>query len=116
MLSYNFIRLFKIRNINRPFSYLVKKGYSDNFATRVANNRVYRLNLDDIEKLCEIFNCTPNDLMQWIPDKSQQDMNNHPLAPLRRTEKVSQINTLLNTIPLDKLNEIESLIMKEMEK
>ena len=64
MLTYNFTRLFKARGIDKPFSYLVKAGYSPNFATGVVNNQVLRLNLTDIEKLCVLFQCTPNDLFQ----------------------------------------------------
>ena len=40
MLTFNFTRIFKARGIDKPFSYLVKVGYSDNFATRIVNNRI----------------------------------------------------------------------------
>ena len=42
---------FKARGIEKPISYLVKAGYSNNFATRLANNRMDRMNLKD-EMLC----------------------------------------------------------------
>jgi len=115
MLTFNFTRIFKSRGIEKPFSYLVKLGYSDNFATRIVNNRNERLNLKDIEKLCEHFQCTPNDLLEWIP--SSKDLNNetHPLVSIKRSNKVVELTKILNSVPLDKLNDIEKMINKEIE-
>ena len=116
MLTFNFSRIFKARGIDKPFSYLVKVGYSDNFATRIVNNRTKRLDLADIEKLCELFQCTPNDLLEWIPDSKDKTNNNHPLISIKRSDKVVQLTQILNSVPLDKLGEIESVIKKEMER
>ena len=115
MLTFNFTRIFKSRGIDKPFSYLVKLGYSDNFATRIVNNRIDRLNLKDIEKLCEPFQCTPNDLLEWIPASIDLNNENHPLISLKRSDKVVQLTRILNSVPLDKLSYIESLIKKEIE-
>jgi DNA-binding Xre family transcriptional regulator len=116
MLSFNFKRIFKARGIDRPFSFLVKAGYSDNFATRVANNRIQRLDIAELEKLCVLFNCTPNDLLEWIPDSQDQNNDNHPLISIKRSDKVVQLTQILNSIPLDKLSEIENVIKKEINK
>ena len=116
MLTFNFSRIFKARGIDRPFSYLVKIGYSDNFATRVVNNRIQRLNLTDVEKLCELFQCTPNDLLEWTPESKDKTNDKHPLISMKRSDKVVQLTQILNSIPLDKLDEIESVIKKEIER
>jgi len=116
MLTFNFTRIFKSRGIDKPFSYLVKHGYSDNFATRIVNNKIERLNLKDIEKLCELFQCTPNDFLEWKPESKDFDNENHPLISIKRSDKVVQLTKILNSIPLDRLGEIESMIMKEIEK
>jgi DNA-binding Xre family transcriptional regulator len=116
MLTFNFSRIFKARGIDRPFSYLVKVGYSDNFATRIVNNRNRRLDLADIEKLCELLQCTPNDFLEWIPDSKDKINDKHPLISMKRSDKVVQLTQILNSVPLDKLSEIESMIKKEIEK
>ena len=116
MLTFNFNRIFKARGIDKPFSYLVKVGYSDNFATRIVNNRIKRLDLAEIEKLCELLQCTPNDLLEWIPSNKDKSNDKHPLISIRRSDKVVQLTQILNSIPLDKLNEIESVIKKEIER
>lgn len=114
MLRYNFKRILKLRRIDKPFSYLVKQGYSDNFATRISNNRVERLSLDDLLKLCELFQCTPNDLMEWIPGEKDANNTNHPLISLKRDNKAINLQEMLNKVPLDKIAEIEDLIIKQL--
>lgn len=116
MLSFNFTRVFTSRGIDKPFSYLVKSGYSANFATRVVNNRVSMLNLKVVEKLCTLLQCTPNDLLQWYPSKEDENNENHPLISIKRSDKVVQLTKVLNSIPLDKLNEIENMILNELKK
>lgn len=116
MLTFNFARIFKARGIERPFRYLVNAGYSDNFATRVANSKMERMNLKDVEKLCVMLQCTPNDLLEWIPSAKEVDVEKHPLATLRRKGSSPQLKQMLKTAPLDKLSEIENLIIKELSK
>jgi DNA-binding Xre family transcriptional regulator len=116
MLRFNFKRIFKARGIDRPFSFLVKAGYSDNFATRIANNRIQRVDLAELEKLCVLFNCTPDNLLEWIPDSQDQNNDNHPLNSIKRSDKVVHLTQILNSIPLDKLYEIENVIKMEIDK
>jgi DNA-binding Xre family transcriptional regulator len=115
MLQFNFNRLFKAKGIDKPTSYLIRNGYSDNFATKVVHNNFRRLNLDDVERLCELLSCTPNDMLQWIPDKDA-DLTTHPLAPILHTEKVMDLSRTLNSVPFSKLLEIEKIIQSEVNK
>jgi len=68
------------------------------------------MDLREVERLCELFRCTPNDLLEWEPSPEQAAIADHPLKPLERAKKVEGLSQLLNAIPLDKLEEIESLI------
>jgi succinate dehydrogenase flavin-adding protein (antitoxin of CptAB toxin-antitoxin module) len=116
MLTFNFTRLFKTRGIDKPFSYLVSHGYSDNFATRIANNRIESLRLKDLNRLCDLFHCTPNDMFQWTPGNKDTNIETHHLISLKRTDNVVHLTKLLNSVPLDKVADIENLIKKEIEK
>ncbi|SDC45540.1 helix-turn-helix domain-containing protein [Williamwhitmania taraxaci] len=116
MLTFNFTRIFKLRGIDKPFSYLVKLGYSANYSTRIVNNRMERLSLKDIEKLCELFQCTPNDLLEWIPRSNEVKNDNHPLSSLKRSNKVVQLTTMLHAVPLDKLADVETMINEILKK
>lgn len=116
MLKFNLNRIFKARGINRPFSYLVKKGYSSNFASRIANSGMKQINLKQMERICETLHCTPNDILEWTPDHPNQDLENHHLTSLKRTNIPTELTKMLNSIPLDKLQTIETLIKEEIKK
>lgn len=116
MLKFNFTRVFKARGIERPFTYLLKAGYSPSFANRVANNKVRQMNLEHIERLCTMLQCTPNDLLEWTPEKNTVTVQEHPLCSLQRIASDGQINRILYNIPIDRLSEIEQLILKEVGK
>ena len=110
MLSYNFQRILKARGVLRPHSYLIKNGFPDRLATRINQNNVKRMNLDTIERLCLLFKCTPNDLMEWIPEAPFQEDDSQPLKAIRQTNKVVDIIQTLNDVPIDKLADVETFI------
>jgi len=116
MIFYNFDRVFKARGIDRPFTFLRNAGFSDNFATKVKNNRVVRINLKELEKLCIVLRCTPNDFCEWIKDKDTQVDADHPLHLIQRSEKVVDMIKTLNSVPLGQLSEIEDLIQEKIKK
>ncbi len=116
MLKYNFTRIFEARGIARPNSYLVKEGCSANYANRIANNKIRKLNLDEVERFCELLQCTPNDLLEWVPGPDSTNIEKHPLFPLRREKPAINIGQILKSVPLDKLADIENLIKSEMGK
>jgi DNA-binding Xre family transcriptional regulator len=116
MLYFNFTRIIKARGIDKPFSFMVKQGFSDNFATKIINNRVERMNLKEVERLCNLFQCTPNDLLEWIPSRDESGNDKHPLAPLKRVDKVMDLTKLLYSVPMDKLSAIEEMIINETRK
>ena len=110
MLTFNINRLLKIRGVEKPYAYMVASGFSSDFSVRIIKNKTRRMDLNMVERLCELFRCTPNDLIEWEPSPEQAAVENHPLKPLERAKKVEGLTQLLNSVPLDKLEEIESLI------
>lgn len=116
MLSYNFKRIFKARGIDKAFAYLKNAGFPDNLASNIKNNRVKRMNLATIEHLCILLRCTPNDLMEWVPDDQGSVDADHPLYKIKRSDKIVDISKTLNNVPLDKLESIEQLIKDELDK
>lgn len=113
MLKYNFDRIFKAKAIDKPFTFLKQAGFSDNFASKVKNSRVNRLSLDLLERLCLSIGCTPNDFMEWTPDKEGNIDNNHPINGLKRMEKILDLTKTLHSLPLSKLEELDRLINSE---
>ncbi len=100
MIRYNFNRIFKARGIDRPFTFLKNSGFSPRFATTLIQHRIRQLNLDKIERLCLLFRCTPNDFLEWTPNKGQQVDQNHPINEIRKSDVLLEITKTLNEVPL----------------
>ena len=48
-----------------------KTGLTTSTISNLYNDKVKRLDFDTLEKLCKLFNCQPNDLIEYIPDNTQ---------------------------------------------
>jgi DNA-binding Xre family transcriptional regulator len=94
--------------------YLKNAGFSENFSIKVTNNRVVRINLRELERLCLILHCTPNDFYEWIPDKDDSVAADHPLNDIKKSGKVIDLTKMLHSIPLGYLEEVESVIQEKM--
>ncbi|MBU0994854.1 MAG: helix-turn-helix transcriptional regulator [Proteobacteria bacterium] len=46
-------------------------GISKTTLSLIANKKGYKTNTDVVEKLCQYFNCTCDELMTMIPDKKE---------------------------------------------
>lgn len=115
-MNYDFKRVFQARGIERPFSFLKKAGFSDNFAVKVNQNKVIRLDLKHMEQLCLVLRCTPNDFVVWVPDEGLQVETDHPLQEIKRNDEQVEITRMLSKIPLGKLAGIKKLIQEQVQK
>ena len=66
MLSYEPLwRTMKDRQITTYFL-INKKGFSPNIITSLRNNE--SITMYTLERLCQILDCTPNDVVMFLPD------------------------------------------------
>ncbi|TGD58067.1 helix-turn-helix domain-containing protein [Flavobacterium humi] len=110
MLYFNFARIFEIKGINRPFTYLVSLGYSKGYATRIANNQVTQVNAERLERFCRDFNCTPNDIFDYRPYSKKPLPEGHALLSLTKPEITNEVLVKINTLPLEKIQQIHDII------
>lgn len=110
MLHYNFERVMKARGIEHPYTYLINMGIHTHLASGIRQNKVGLIKMKNLEKLCLLLHCTPNDLMEWIPDSKQSADKSQPLTSLRKRDKMIDITRSLSSLPLDKLEEIGKFI------
>ncbi|QQS37298.1 MAG: helix-turn-helix domain-containing protein [Ignavibacteriales bacterium] len=103
MLTYNLQLLFRQRAIKNPVSFLMKAGFNRQTALRIKNNKFKALKLSQVEKLCIALYCTPNDLIQYIPNP-QKPISNHPLTNLVHKEQSEHLANFLDDIPIEKLS------------
>src|SRR5690606_37335746 len=86
MLSFHLTPIFQSRGISRPFSYLIKAGFSYHTAHRLLNGYNRNFSLDTVQKLCEVLVCEPNDLLMFTAKENSQLREDHPLNNLRDNE------------------------------
>lgn len=104
-LVLNLKRQFALRGIRLRRSFLVNHGFTDGEARRLATGKVKTLHLDTLERLCETFQCLPNELFDWQGDAS------HVLSPISKSEAPNILKLLEDKSP----KELEE-ILKRLEK
>jgi len=110
MLFFNIKRVLDLRGIDKPYAFLVKNGFVSQTATNIVNNQIGRITPDQMEKLCLLLHCTPNDLFDWRPGENSVVPENHPLRTLIKEKNPPSLSELVKTLPVEKLSRLESLI------
>jgi len=105
MLSLNLTPIFKARGIQKPYSFLVKNGFTNFTASNILNANSRSFRLDHIEMLCNILVCEPNDLLLFTPDKNKQYAPNNPLLKLAGDNSTGNWPATLATLPFKELKE-----------
>ena len=109
MLTFHLHPLFSARGIEKPFSFLVRNGFTPHSAHNIINNKSHTLRLDHVELLCELLFCEPNDLLLWTPSKNTVVHENNPLNKLRSTSKSNvDVKSVLNSLPYHELKELSN--------
>lgn len=111
MLKYNIKTMLAARGILKPVGFLQKAGIPSQTASRLIANKVAAIKPAVLEKLCTHLNCTPNDLMEWIPDENTNTQN-HPLEPLIKKQLPTQLQNIMNDIPVSKLKDFETKLLE----
>ncbi|HVN49600.1 MAG TPA: helix-turn-helix domain-containing protein [Bacteroidota bacterium] len=113
MLKINLRRFFAGRAITNPGVYLQKQGFSRRFAADAAAGTMKKISFADLEQLCRLFECTPHDVLEWVPSANESNAASSPLAPLIRTDTSVDLLGLLNSLPYNKLEEMQKLIAEK---
>jgi DNA-binding Xre family transcriptional regulator len=86
MLILDILPIINARGIEKPFSYLVKAGFTRHASTSILNSKTSIFRLDHIEKICLTLNCEPNDILVWKPDENIKYSENNSLNILIKKE------------------------------
>jgi DNA-binding Xre family transcriptional regulator len=115
MLIYNLERIYKARGIDNPYNLFATKGFSSSYASKLAKGKVSGMKLSTLERVCKILNCTPNDLLEWIPEKKSEISSNHPLKALIGSDDQIDMSDVMKNLPLEKISKIKDLIFSDPE-
>lgn len=106
MLTLNLKSIFTARGIDNAFTFLMKNGFPRGAATKLLNNEKPYIRFDQIEKLCEILVCEPNDLFIFQANKNQLLAENHPLNKLKPIDNISEIKQTWANRPYKEIVEL----------
>jgi hypothetical protein len=109
MLYFDIKRVLELRGIERPYTFFLKNGFVSQTAANLANNRVGHVKPEQMEKLCFLLNCTPNDLFDWQPDNKTVVPENHALRTLSKS-KTASFTEMVKDLPVEKLSQLEAVI------
>ena len=115
MLVFNLKAVMQARQIERPYSFLVKAGISPHSANDLLHSQTRSFRLDHIERLCEILHCEPNDLIAFNPDNVQKLQENHSLNKFIPKEETFDWQETIRTMPITELKEIGRIIKESKE-
>jgi DNA-binding Xre family transcriptional regulator len=115
MLVFNLKTVMQARQIERPYSFLVKAGISPHSANDLLHSQTRTFRLDHIEKLCEILHCEPNDLIAFKPNNTQKLQENHALNKFIQKEETFDWQETIKTMPITQLKEIGKFLNQAKE-
>ena len=110
MIILNLAPIFRARNIERPYSWLVRNGFTHHTAQNLLNPHTPTLRYAHLERLCTVLRCVPADLLVWKPDKKNPLPPDHPMQSIRPQAENFNWKEIFSTLPLDQLKEISKII------
>jgi DNA-binding Xre family transcriptional regulator len=112
MLKYNLERILHQKGITAPVAFLIKAGFKKTTAGRFARGKFTEISMSNLEKLCLLFRCTPNDLLEWTPARQKDRDDNQPLEKLLSSSTPSfDLRHIGGDIPYDKLSDFAEKIL-----
>lgn len=116
MLKLNLSRILTLRGIGNPYNHLRNSGYQRHKISNLIKGNNATINLEELEYLCETYDCTPNDLLEWIPSEENKSNKNHPLQPLFRSKTPLSIYKMIEVLPPDRIEELERYIVEKVKR
>lgn len=105
MLKFDVKPLLKVKGATKLMAYLYNRGFSRSKAQHVIKTNVKQISISDIEHLCHIFNCTPNDLFVFEESTAKPLQPNSALKQLVRTP-LPTVHDLIGDLSLSEATEL----------
>lgn len=111
MLKIDINRIARKKGIMDATELLRNIGYERHKAWRMTSGRMKKWDMKDIEKLCELFKCSPNDLYVFVPEKGKVYAEGHGLRQLIRMNEGFDVVSYMRGLGGDEVKEIEKKIL-----
>lgn len=110
MLKFNLHPFLKMRRVANPRRFLIDLNINHITAAKLLKGEMTSLRLEHIEKICLALRCTPNDLLEWTPDKNSLTDSSHPINKIASRKNVERLLDKFNTMSYE---ELERLMIEE---
>ena len=110
MLVWNLKKGFAARNVDKPYSWLVRQGFSPGVASRMSTGKTDKISLKHLEKLCLVLNCTPNDLLEWKAPNKKLDNPQCGLYMLKPASSKASAAEVVNALPMAQLEKLAKVL------
>lgn len=114
MLTLDIFRILESREIQNPLHFLHKNGFNYHTSRRLLSQHFAGISYRNLEKLCLLLNCTPDDLFSWSPDNNSVQTK-PALKKLSGRQRKGSILNKLKQLPEDKLEQIRQFVDKVSE-
>jgi DNA-binding Xre family transcriptional regulator len=111
MLKFDILPLLRFKGDKNPALYLKRNGFSKTTSYHLTGKDVKRLTITDIRRLCNLFNCTPNDLFTYVESESKPLPPNSAMKQLVR-KPLPSIPELIGDLSPAQTNELMNKIME----
>ena len=99
----------RLRGVDDHYKMLLEIGFAPATVRRFLRNEHWRMDFENIEKLCLALNCTPNDLFEWRPKENLPHIEDKALLKLKRDAN-SDVSKMLGSLPIEKIEQIADII------
>ena len=115
MLYLNLKRVMRLRGVENHYKMLVDLGFAPATVRNLLSNRVWRISFANLEKICLALNCTPNDVIEWLPPENQATPEAQALIKLTRN-KEDDLPKLLQDLPIEQFEQIVEILRENKAK
>jgi len=112
MIKLNIERMIRMRGHSNPLRYLQEQGFPYRVCYLMLKGSVKLIKFNQLEHLCRLLHCTPNDLLEWVPKEETPEELSLPLAKLLRRGTYSPLVGAIQGIPPSKLDKALELLKK----
>ena len=113
MLKYTFKKMFSMRGVQKPYTWLRKIGFSRGLASKISTEQCKKLSEKHLTLLCLSFNCTPDDMMEWVMPGNEKLNPRKAVHALHPSKDGVDAAKLLWDLPAKQLKKLAIMLRKE---
>ena len=116
MLKLKLKEMMAMQGIAKPTTWLSKTiGISYTKALRMLNNEHQTIALKDMSEICNLLQCTPNDLFYWDNAKEKLHPSHPCVQQLVAPPKNAEWKKIFNQLPPSSMSKLRDLALLEIE-